>query len=351
MAIYITILLILIICALCFKKTNANNFFVIIISAIIFILFAGLRYDNADWYSYVEMFNDAIHGYKNSLQDSGFIIFLNSIGKISVAPVFMFLCVAAISVTLNINSFQKYTPYVFLAILLYFVHNYVLKEMIQIRVGLSSSICLFSIRYFPINKYKRIIILWIISMSIHLSTGIFGILILLYKLKPTKRFLLYSLLLSLIIGTFCPLGSIIKTMLGISDKLDAYIAFGSDGYASSLGVWNNLNLIKTLFFFCLFYYYNDLLLKRNKFFYVMFLSYTIGLCWLLCFNDFAIIGARMSNIMLSVEPVLLTLPLLILKKSEFFLYKICLIGLSIFMFVNNITPDKITPYRFYLDYI
>jgi len=297
------------------------------------------------------MFTDAIHGKNIDIGDKGFILFLQAIGNVCALPVFMFVCVAALSVTLNVNSFLKYTPYVFIAILLYLVHNFVLKEMIQIRIGLASAICLFSIRYLKTNSFIKVIVLWIIAISIHLTAIIFGLLIILYKLKPTKKILLYAVLISLVIGTFFPLGDFVKTQIGISDKLDEYIAYGDTGYAGKLGIWKNLNTIKTLIFFCMFYRIYDSMNKENQYFYVMFLCYTIGLCWLICFNDFAIIGARMSNIMLTVEPVLLTLPLIQYKKNKFILYKSILIILSIMIFFNNITPDKITPYQFYFDHL
>ncbi|MCM1137471.1 MAG: EpsG family protein [Duncaniella sp.] len=336
--------------AVVFNKANTNNLFIIIICGIVLIIFAGFRYEDADWWAYVEMFKDAITGKQSELNDSGFMTILSIIGKICKSPAFMFSCVALASVSLNFKSFLKYTPYVFIAILLYFVHNFALKEMIQIRIGLASAICLYSIRYFSYNRYNHIIALWLLSMSIHITTIIFGILILSYRFKPSKVFLLYSVCFSLLLGLVFPLGEVIRNFTGLSYRLDQYVAYGDSGYGSAIGIFRNLNTLKTLIFFSLFYHYFNILCKINKFFYPLILSYTIGLCWLLCFNDFAIVGARMSNIMLSVEPILLSLPLVFFKGKKFWLYKILLILLSIIIFANNIAPNKISSYKFYFNY-
>lgn len=311
-------------------------------------LFAGLRYNNPDWQNYSDLFKLAKIGSTESPTDNGFYFIIKTITYFTDNSIWMFIVIASIAILLNFKSFKQYTPYLFLAILLYFVHNFVLKEMIQMRVGLASSICLYSIYYLKQNNYKKTLILWLIAVSIHLTVAIFGMVILLYKFQPNKRFLFFSLILSLIIGTVCPLGSLLKKQIGIDDRLDEYIAYGDNEYGEILGIWNNLNVIKTLVFFLLLLYFFDKINNKNKYFYPLFISYTVGLCWMICFNDFAIIGARMSNILLSGECVLLTYPLLVIDRKYCRSYQISLITLAVLIFSLNISPDKITPYKFYL---
>ena len=55
----------------------------------------------------------------------------------------------------------------------------------------------------------------------------------------------------------------------------------------------------------------------------------------------------MSNVLLSVEPILLTYPFGIFKQGSKWIYLVSLIALAIIMFNMNIAPSKVTPYHFY----
>lgn len=329
-------------------KNNQKKILVNLISGCL-ILFAGLRLDNADYDVYSEAYLTISNG-EFVISDMGFNLILYLLNFISDLPITMFLVIAYTSVCINFNSFKKYSPYIFTTILLYFVHNFVLKEMIQIRAGLASSICLYSLRYLVKEDYKKTIWAWILALSIHSTTIIFGIFILIYKLKPSRTTIISVLILCLIIGHLFPFGSIIKSLSDIesySTRLAAYVMYGDSGYASKLGVFTNINTVKSLilcFFFLIVY---NRFSRKFIYFKPMFLSYTIGLCWLICFNDFAIIGARMSNILMCGEPILLALPFSIFKRSSRIVYAFAIIVFSCLIFYYNIGESKVIPYNFY----
>lgn len=310
-------------------------------------IFAGWRCNNADWINYVGIFENVIkYGLSEGSADIGFNILVKALSLISTSNVFIFTVISFVAVSLNIISFGRYTPFLFTAILLYFVHGFVLKEMIQIRVGLASAICTYSIYYLCKNNLKVFFALWLIALSIHFSSVIF-ILAYFGSKFLNKKTLLYCVLISLLIGSVYPLGSVVKSATGLDERLDSYIAYGDEVYAQSLGIWSNLNTVKCLIVFCGLYYYFDRLAKDNKYFETLFKCYVIGLCWLICFNDFAIIGARMSNILLACEPILLTIPYSLLKRSSRWAYSLVIIILAILIFRANIAPNKVIPYSFY----
>jgi hypothetical protein len=151
---------------------------------------------------------------------------------------------------------------------------------------------------------------------------------------------------ALIIGTVYPFGQILKDYVGINNRLDDYIAYGSGAYASSLGVWTNLNVLKSLGIVYFLHRNYDKLEKNNRMFVTLYTSYCIGLIWLIIFNDFAIIGARMSNILFSVEPILLTIPIGLYKSSKRAMYKCAVVLLAVLLFNINLST-KVSPYRFY----
>jgi hypothetical protein len=263
----------------------------------------------------------------------------------------MFLFMALLSTTLNIKAFYKFTPYLSACILLYFVHNFALKEMIQIRAGLAGAMSLYSIVLLYKEQYKRTLILWVFAMTIHMSSIIWVVVYLLYYFKPSKKVIAFAIITSLIVGSVYPFGQIIKSITNIGDiseRVEAYVAYGDSGFAASIGIWTNVNTIKSLIIcFGLLIYY-DRLSRAFKYFQPLFLAYSVGLCWLLCFNDFAIIGARMSNMAMCGEPILLTYPYVLFSKNSKVSYTFALIILAVAMFLFNIGPNKITPYESYI---
>lgn len=310
------------------------------------ILFAGFRCNTADYDSYSSIYREIWSNTGMGSEDIGFNSLVKFLTLFSSSPVLMFVTVATLSVCLNLNSFRRYTPYVFVCLLLYFVHNYALKEMIQIRAGLAAAICLYSFRFFVNNRLKTTLLFWLIALSVHFSALVFILPIIAYRYEPSRSQIFKFIIACLLIGTIYPLGAVLKNVLGVSDRLDAYIAYGDGGYASSLGIWTNINTVKCFLIFLMLYLMYDGINRRQKYFRPLMCSYVIGLGWLVCFNDFAIVGARMSNLLLSVEPVLLTYPLAIMKKNTQVVYVGCLIVMAIMIFHFNIAPDKIVPYQF-----
>lgn len=349
MAVYYCIFIVL----ACLSFLNLNKIerihrtALIIAIGLLLSLLAGLRCDNADWDSYFQMFTEITEGYFFASSDIGFNLFLWIISLVTYHPIFMFIIVASLSVSLNLNSYNKYTKYIFICILIYFVHNYALKEMIQIRVGMASAICLYSVRYLYEKKYKQFLFIWAIAVSIHFTAFIFCLTYFVVRADFGKKILFKILIFSIIVGSIYPLGALLKNVLGINERLDAYIAYGDSGYAQSLGIWTNANAMKCLMIFFVLYHYYDAISKKQQYFKTLFYSYSVGIYWLICFNDFAIIGARMSNILLSVEPILLTSPLYVIKDNSKWIYVVGLVILAYLMFNLNIDPNKIIPYNFY----
>lgn len=329
-----------------FRIKPKQKYIIYSIAAVSLCLFAGFRGYDPDYDIYFNIYHEIGTNTGIGSADIGFNTLVKFLTLFSSSPVLMFFTVATLSVCLNLNSFRRYTPYAFVCLLLYFVHNYALKEMIQIRAGLAAAICLYSFRFFVNHKLKKALLCWLIALSVHFSALVFILPIIAYRYEPSRSQIFKFIIACLIIGTLYPLGAVLKNLLGVSDRLDAYIAYGDGGYASSLGIWTNINTVKCFLIFLMLYLLYDRLNRRQAYFRPLLYSYAIGLGWLVCFNDFAIVGARMSNLLLSVEPVLLTYPLAVMKKSTQLVYMGCLVAMAVMIFQFNIAPDKIVPYQF-----
>lgn len=331
---------------LCVRKYQ--RYIIMIFLWLFLTLFAGLRYNNADWGQYVLMFEEAISTPEFTSVDIGFDFISKFLGLFTNSPLSLFLFYAATATALNLESFKKYSPYFLICILFYFVHHYVLKEMIQIRAGLASAICLYSIRFLSENKYKKFFFVWIIAVTIHLSAVIWGITWFCHRYKMTFKWVNYLVIFSLIIGIVCPFGNLIKLFAnGIDERLTAYIAYGDEGYAGTLGIFTNINTLKSMFVFLIISLYYKKLESSSKYFVPIYYAYAAGLSWLMIFNDFAIIGARMSSILFSVEPIVISYIYSLMSYKSRPVFYVILIGITLAMLLVNMGPNKITEYNFY----
>ena len=276
-------------------------------------LFAGLRYDNPDWEAYYDIYKGIADDSGMGVADVGFNLLCKVLSFFSTSPIIMFLVVAGSATAFNLESFKKYSPYFLICVLYYFVHLYVLKEMIQIRAGLASAICLYSVRYLAEQRYKKFLWILLIAVSIHMSAVIWIGVWIFSKRKITVKALQWMLLACLCIGLAYPLGQLVKS----------------------------LAVATVLLFF------SNRLKQMSKYFIFMLYAYIIGVCWMMLFNDFAIIGARISNILLCVEPVLISYLVVLLSKKSRPVFVAILVLLTLTMLTLNIGPDKITPYQFY----
>lgn len=325
-----------------------QRLFLLFILWVCLTLFAGLRYDNPDWEAYYDIYKEIVDGSGIGVADVGFNLLCKALSFFSTSPIIMFLVVAGSATAFNLESFKKYSPYFLICVLYYFVHLYVLKEMIQIRAGLASAICLYSIRYLADQRYKRFFLTWLFAVSIHMSAVVWIGVWIFSKRQIAVKALKWLLLLCLCIGLVYPLGQLVKLFAGgIDERLSAYIAYGDSGYAAELGILTNINALKSLAVATVLLFFSDKLKQVSKFFIFMLYAYIAGVCWMMLFNDFAIIGARISNILLCVEPVLISYLAMLLSKNSRLIFVAILVLLTLTMLTLNIGPDKITPYQFY----
>lgn len=332
--------------SLCIKRKQ--RLYLLFVIWLLLTLFAGLRYNNADWGSYYDFYKEIVNGTGEGSADIGFNLICRFLSIFSSNPILMFIVVAGISVALNLNSFKKYSPFFLICVLYYFVHLYVLKEMIQIRGGLASAICLYSVRFLIKKKYKYFWLLWGIALSVHFSVIIWALVGVVYRYRPSKRTLQLVLFTCFIIGIAFPLGQFVKLLAtGIDKRLGMYIAFGDSGYAATLGILTNINAIKSLIVAALLLHVHNRIENISSYFTPLLYAYVTGVCWLMLFNDFAIIGGRMSGILLCVEPVLVSFLIVLLSQRTRWAFVVLLIAITYTMLSLNMAPDKISSYQFY----
>ena len=289
------------------QKSKILNVIVVLLT-----IFATLRYNVGfqDYDAYVNAYQDVVKNGLNyskyttdaAIFEPGFILTYYISTLLSNNPVFGLLVIALLAISLNLSCYKKYTKYFFVVTLLYFVHTFALREMIQIRAGVAAALCLFSVRYIERRLIWRFCVTILIASSFHLASIIFLSVYWVYWRKWSKKIWVRIICLSLLIGIFMPLGRLLSNIPvgGIGARIAAYTwMIGSN----DSGIFN-ITFLKQ-FIFCVFsLFYWVKLNSKVPHFNIFFVCMAISLCWLSLWNDFPIISNRIATFF-SITEVLL----------------------------------------------
>lgn len=311
-----------------FRLSKIVKFYFFSFLVIVLILFSGLRTESNDYDGYREIFNQVPTLFNLSINwfisksvnvEYGFIILSSFVKIFSNNIVLFMLIVSTLSLFLNSYVIWKTSPYVFLSLLLYFSHNFILKETIQIRQGLASAIILYAF-YKHINK-RLVNFLIILAGSIQASAFLVFIPIYFsYKKLSNKVYLLTFVFF--LVFTFLYSGRHlfegVLNLFGLPSSISGYL--GWEEHDFKIGFFSPI-LIKQLFIFLILLYNRNKLQERYSHFNILLNFYFFSSIWYIYFNDFAIIAGRVSNLF-SIGEVLL-IPMVIsicASRYRFYLY-------------------------------
>ncbi|WP_083852688.1 EpsG family protein [Pedobacter arcticus] len=337
------------------KTVSKPSFHLIIIMVlIILVFFAGLRTESNDYGGYQKIYEripsltslTLSYFLNNNLPMEKAFIFLMSFLKLfSGNVVLLMLVVAGFSVCLNIRVIEKLSPYIFLSILLYYCHNFLLKETVQIRQGLASALVFSTFLFF--NKTIRRSLVIILAGFIQSSAFAAFIPYFLTKIinKTSTKTLTLIILFTFILNTVFSgkdVATLLLSSIGLPAAISGYV--GYDLYDYSLGFLSPI-FIKMLLIFTLLLMYREKLLEKYNFFPILFSFYYCAILWFIYFNDFAIVAARISNLFSLGE--VLFVPMLIATGSEKYKYYFYFAAIA-FTFFNlflNLRTDMVFPYK------
>lgn len=274
--------------------------FVLLFILIFFSTFRGnIGFQDYDEYvaAYLDIVQNGLYtsNYTSSaaIFEPGFVFSYYLCTFFSSNPVFGLFVISSIAISINLLSYQKYSRYFLLAILLYFVHTFVLREMLQIRAGVAASICLYSISYIEERKIWYFLFLLLIAMSFHLASVIFLFVYIIYTLNWNKYIWMWFVGLSLLLGIIMPMGRFLSSIPlgGIGERISVYIWM----IGVSSGIFTNPTIIKQLFFILISFIYWDYLIENVPHFKIMILCLMMSVCWLMLWNDFPIIAGRLGT--------------------------------------------------------
>lgn len=257
----------------------------------------------------------------------------------------MFLGSALLSIGIASLYYYKYSPYVFLTLLLFFVHTYFYRDFTQIRAAIAAAISLFLIVQLHNKLYIKALFTILFASLFHLASLSLIIVYLLSFLELTRRKIIIGLLLAFILAKV----GISKIFLMLSATIGGYISNTVNLYANSkyaeeislLDITNIKNL--AIMFFILFFWKK--LINRVPFFETMALFMFLSTFWRIAFSDFGIIAGRVATFFGIVEVILIPSFILIFKQKVLAAFFIICYALLV-LYLNTI--KILGPYSLHL---
>jgi len=273
-----------------------------------------------------------LKGYGGERMEPAFHI-IRAIAKFLGSPVMLgFTFYALLSVTNRYVHIKKETPNLMASMLVYMSYIFVVQDMIAIRAAVASSILLIAVNYRFNKDWLKLFITIAIACMFHYTAAIFLVLLVTSENKPRKIFYLAILL-----------GSYVLNLVGIT--LTKYIGLiGIAAITNLLSMYDyvaeanifNLVQIGHILICIVFWIFSDRLVSLNPKSLIYLKLYTIALCFVPLLSDMLVIAYRLSEMLLSVEVILLPIGFYAIFKKTI-LKKGVILAYSLIIFYFTMT--------------
>ncbi|CTS66911.1 TPA: EpsG family protein [Escherichia coli] len=307
----------------------------------ILIILAGFNTASPDYLGYktiaqnVGSYEDFYSGSTKNLHgDFTFFLISSIVNTFKLDIQFVFIIVAFISVGITSFVIYKTSCLPMLSLLLFSSHNYLNKDVIQIRAALSSALILLAIYFFSRGRKLFGGCSYFFSLLSHSSAIVTAPPIIMSRLCPPQHvksvlffLLIFAFFINVFAGGFFGILNYFESFLPSSVKNYLYW----DIYNYDMGVLN-LSSIRALFFsLVLLWLYNKH--PKSKEDVILTFSYIFGTCILIAFSDFAILSGRLSSILMSGEVIVLVNAAYKMKGKSSLVFILFYSGL---LLVNNV---------------
>ncbi len=223
-----------------------------------------------------------------------FIIFMKSLGA---SFMFFWAFLAALNLGIKFYVFKKYTPYLFPALLIYFVGMFIERDFDGVRQGFAMAFCLLSLRYVIRDRFVPFCVLVLIATFIHFSSIVFIVIYFIRNWSVPNR-LLYFVVGGALLLVVCQM-SVSRFLLNyvpdsiVRVKLMKYAE--SDSYSISAGI--NIGIIFRILILVLFTSMrNKLMMINDRLYNILKNGFAFSVILSLLFNDFLILSHRLPYV-------------------------------------------------------
>ncbi|MEZ8379108.1 EpsG family protein [Vibrio splendidus] len=279
------------------------------------ILTIGLRYNGIDYEQYRYIYDNitsfdyfSIVGYEIDPMtpiESGFYwlaLFEKNISNHFF--VFIFI-IAAISIFMKMLAFERLSPYICLSFFLYICLDWYWKDLAQIRNGIATAFCLFSLANLYNNEKLKFSFFIFLGSLFHLSS--FIMVVSFFYRYVSYRFLYVTVIISIIVAYFGGVGLILSdifSLIGFSST-SRIVKYAQSGlYVDGISLFGGTSLFYLITLFLIAFFKDELVYKwpKNE---LLIKVYIIGLSLTYFFIDYGILSGRISDML--VTPLLVVL--------------------------------------------
>lgn len=356
---YLLILFFVILCTYVdvFDENDKKKNLMYIFLCIVLIIFAGTRFETgSDWRAYTSAFKEV--GTLNQLFNGTFTlgsmrmehgyILLNSIIKSLGGSINeVFLIMALVTMGLIFISCKKYTPYYFVAILLYLRYGYPQTNFMFVRQGICIALFLYSIKYIYEKKLLKYYICITICVLFHKSSLILYPIYFIVNREYKSSILIGLMILSVILGFT---NWIRLTTIFTPDKIDASInEYLNSGMSATLSI----GMIEKIAVITIALLFREKLNKRFKYFNVFLNLYVISFMAYYSLIESYVLQQRMV-IIFNIAGIILISYFIYLGNSKLIKVIICtmIVGVVTIFFVKSIglfnEDSEYLPYKSYI---
>lgn len=292
-----------------------------LVSLIIAILFAGLRYKTGTDYNTYEIYfsNSLKYGF-DMYYEPGFIFLVQLFSLLSDNYQFFMFMFTLLSLSLLAYILHKLTPYWLISFIIYAISLLPNNQMGSIRFGFATIITLFSIKYIIDKKFINFFLIIFLASLFHRSAIVFVLVYFIANINLKAWQYIIIFLLSIIIGYSNVIGQFMLFILDfsrssfpflsiINSKLNNYLTVNLEGTITLA------SLIKKSLLFIILMYFKTKVEKHyswyNQYFNILLFGYILYFIFVHSFPTFAI---RLASLFSIYEILLLPLIFMYIKS-------------------------------------
>lgn len=290
---------------------------------------------------YIDYFYDSALTIKNlfknifvSRHEPGYLIleFINR--KIMNNHVYHFFIIGFLSMFFLFKSLKKYTPFVFIALGLYFLRFFFLRDLNQIRAGVALVIVLYNLDNIHNERTRKFYFYTILGALFH-KTAL--LLIPFYylnkhinKKRDAKNWILLILFFSFLFSFVNVKEYLNQLIIEVFPSAMSY----TQGYLSESGNVFSIIVLYQVVIFIIFLLNEKRLVEKQECYQTLRNMLFFSLLLLFVFNDFAILSSRLSTLFATSEILILSSFLFLFKQK--FVIKIFLFAFYAILFYINV---------------
>ncbi|MDQ2109556.1 MULTISPECIES: EpsG family protein [unclassified Vibrio] len=347
--------------AFCSVAQNTKQFsylkpFFFILSSLLLIFFAGFRGAGvgADDWNYIIKFlevpdisywftGEFTYSFSETWMEPAYIALGAIIRLFTSNYTYLFLVVSLFSVGIASYNYYSFSKYVFLVLVLFFVHTYLYRDINQIRAAIAAAIGLFLIPQIYHRQHFKIICTIFLAGAFHMASLSYFLVYFISFLKLTNKRLFVGYVISItlgLLGVSSLLLSVLPNLGHVTTKLTGY---ANSGYAETVSLLDITN-IKNSFILLLSVALRSRIKDKVIYFDTMLLFYFLAVTWRIAFSDFGIFAARVATFFSIVE-VLLIPALIYAFRQKFIMTIFILLYAFLTLYLNLYFKEGRFPYE------